>query len=348
MKAQTKQIIVLGVVVLAALGIYLGLRYVNSQPISMTSERVDLVNLTDLTQITFTGSDGVERTFVKDGEVWTFPENPDFPLDSEKIADLEQLLAGLYVTRTFEQPDILSAYGLDPVQNSITAVTSAGESTTILVGNEAEGGGNYAKVEGTDTVSIVSSALAKGMDTDLLGLAQIETLPELGEENLNTITLARGDGGALTLTKSTQTQEQEVEQETGETDEEGNPITETVTETVEVYRWALDDGTEIPEGNETLAGALDALASLEFTACTAWQPTDEQLAAAGLTSPSAILTVTCGDGEAVVRIGALNEAGDSYYAAPEGSDRIYLISASAVQAILAMDAESLTAEPAAE
>ena len=61
MKAQTKQIVILAVVVAAALGIYLGLRYWNSQPITTSQERVDLVNLTDLAEITFIGSDGVEH-----------------------------------------------------------------------------------------------------------------------------------------------------------------------------------------------------------------------------------------------------------------------------------------------
>lgn len=57
-----------------------------------------------------------------------------------------------------------------------------------------------------------------------------------------------------------------------------------------------------------------------------------------------VLTVTYGEGETLtLTIGALDGAGDSYYAQLSGDPAVYLLSADSVDALISLSAQELTA-----
>lgn len=348
MKVQTKQMIVLAAVLAAALAIYVGLRVWNDgkEENGAVEEASDpareLVGLTDLAQLTFTAENGETLSFSREGDIWRSDDEPDLPLVQQKLDDLAAQFCALTFQRALDEHDELSAYGLDPAVRTVTGTDAAGAACTILLGNEVNYEGiYYAMAAGGDIVYTVSGDLFSAISCDLMDLAQTEALPALSEENVKSISLTTSEG-ELVLNKLTEKKQEVQEQETGEVDENGDPVLEEITVTEEVYHWSLSDGTEIPDGNETLTGVLEELHGLNFSSVCAFRPTEEELEGFQLDTT---LTVECIDGtRLVLLLGAPDEAGTSCYARLDGSDLIHLMPVSGVDSLLAMNEDALTAQ----
>ena len=349
MKSQTKQLIALAAVLLAALAVYIGLRIWNGGKAereaaedSVQNPAQNLVELTDLTQLSFTAENGDTLSFTKEGDTWLSTDEPELSLAQQMLDEIETQFCTLTFQRALEEHDELSGYGLNPAVRTVTSTDAAGGSCTVLLGNEVNYEGvYYAMVEGRDTVYTVSGGLLSAISYDLMDLAEVETLPELSEETIKSISLTTPEG-ELALNKLTEKKREVQEQETGETDENGEAVTETVTELVEIYHWYLSNGAEIPDGNETLTGVLEELSALRFSSVCAFRPTEEELADFGLETT---LTVDCMDGtRLVLHLGAPDETGANCYARLDGSDLIHLMPVSSVDGLLAMTEETLTAQ----
>lgn len=349
MKSQTKQLIILAAVLVVALAVYGGLRIWNNIEEKKAAEVEDpmtLVELGELTQLTYTTDAGDTLTFTREEGTWISAQEPDLPLVQSDIDSMESALCSLEYQRAMEEHDELSGYGLDPAVYTVTGTDTGGNSCTILLGDQIDYEGiYYAMVEGLDTIYVVSDDLLDAVSYDLMDLAEMETLPEMTEETVGKITLATAES-ELILNKLTEKLQEVQEQETGETDENGVAITEEVIVTTETYHWSLLDSTEIPDDNETLAAVLDELSFLGFSSVCDFRPTEETLASYALETE---LTVLCADGtQMVLWLGAPDENGTYCYAKLDGSDLIYQVSVSGVDSLLAMTAESLTTEPASE
>lgn len=348
MKTQTKQLIALAAVLVVALAVYGGLRAWNNAKEAeetVADETLPLVELSDLTQLSYTTDSGETLTFTKDGKTWVSGEEPELPLVQAAISGMETALRGLEYQRVMEEHDELSGYGLDPAGRTVTGTDADGNTCTILLGDQIDYDGiYYAMVDGQDVVYVVSGDLLDAISYDLMDLAEVETLPEMTEETVKSISLMTSEG-ELILNKETEKKQEIQEQETGEADENGEAILEEVIVTTEIYHWFLADGTEIPDGNETLTAVLDELSSLSFSSVHAFRPTAEEVETLGLAHTAAVLSVECTDGTQMnLTLGAPDESGESCYASLDSSDRIYLMDVSGIDSLLAMTVETLTAE----
>ena len=93
----------------------------------------------------------------------------------------------------------------------------------------------------------MDGSITSSLDSELLDLMELPQLPDLDEKNITSAQLELSDGTVRQLTSAVETRETEVETETGETDENREPIYETTTETEEITLWSLD-GQPLPEG----------------------------------------------------------------------------------------------------
>ena len=139
-------------------------------------------------------------------------------------------------------------------------------------------------------------------------------------------------------------------QETGETDENREPIYETTTETEEITLWSLD-GQPLPEGAVGLEDWLYDLSTLYLDSCSAFKADQEELSACGMDGAS-LLTVSLTSGETfTLAIGGQTEDGSYVYAALEapapGCD-LFLISADKARTLSDLNYESLSADEEAE
>ena len=140
-------------------------------------------------------------------------------------------------------------------------------------------------------------------------------------------------GTTLTLTKT--------ETETAGTESGDSSSSESAEETEPA--WDVN-GTAIPSDNSAFTSLMAQLSSLAFDACYDYKGEADTLAACGLDTPVGVLTVTYGEGETLtLAIGALDGAGDSYYAQLSGDPAVYLLSADSVDSLISLSAQELTA-----
>lgn len=99
----------------------------------------------------------------------------------------------------------------------------------------------------------MDGSITSSLDSELLDLMELPQLPDLDEKNITSAQLELTDGTVRQLTSAVETRETEVETETGETDENREPIYETTTETEEITLWSLD-GAAAARGGRRAGG----------------------------------------------------------------------------------------------
>lgn len=327
MKSQTKQLLILLVVLIAVLAVYLGLRWCCNRP-ETDDEFLSkiLVHWDDLTELTYTDAGGDSLVFTKSENGWTSDDEPELALEQDMLGDIESAFSSLSYQRILDDPEELSVYGLDPAVRSVTGTNSEGESKTILLGNQVGYDDiYYAKEADSDSVYVISGDLFTATDYALLEFAVLDTFPDLSEANIKSITLTTLDT-TLQLNKLTE-RSQEVQEDTGET------------VIAENYRWSLANGTQISNDNATLIAVLEELSALSFNSAAVYRAPEYTYSSFAFDT---VLSVTCVDGtEMTLQIGTADSTDSLRFARLDYSDLIHWISASSIENVLTITSESL-------
>ena len=278
------------------------------------------------TSLTYTNSTAtLSFTQDEDGS-WIWADDPDFPLDDTTITYIIQILQSLKPQQTITDGDTLEAYGLDQPSATLTATDAeTGETLKLTFGKATTDGTSYYMLmnDAESPVYIVSDTLYDYLSTPIYDMCILPELPVLTEETLNSLTIQGTVETTLTAAHNESTS-------TDETDGEDGEETSSVT-------WTSGE-TDVTD-NETLQSLLDELGTLSFTKCADYKPSDEAVELCGFGAPTAVLTASyvtdSGTEETLtLTIGNKNVDGDSYYARMDDDTTIYLISASAVSALV--------------
>ena len=328
MTKQTKTLTVLAAALVVCGGAYAALRVWNDRQ-AQIDDTVYVTQLSDLTALSLTNGQG-ELSFTKAEDVWQYDGDDAFPADQEAVEDLAEQIGSLAAIRVIDDPEDLSAYGLDEptLQASVTA--GDGTAVTLLLGDVSDSY-CYAKRTDSDTVYTVSTDLPENLESlELLDLAAIPGFPDLGTDTISSLTWESG-GTTLTLTKT----------ENGDSSADASSSSESAEETEPA--WDVN-GTAIPSDNSAFTSLMAQISSLAFDACYDYKGEADTLAECGLDTPVGVLTVTYGEGETLtLTIGALDGTGDSYYAQLSDDQAVYLLSADSVGTLVSLSAQELTA-----
>lgn len=328
MTKQTKTLTVLAAALVVCGGAYAALRVWNDRQ-AQIDDTVYVTQLSDFTGLTLTNSAGT-LSFTKDDDAWQYDGDDAFPADQEAVENLAEQVGSLAAIRVINDPEDLSAYGLDEpaLQASVTA--GDGTAVTLLLGDVSDSY-CYTKRTDSDTVYTVSTDLPENLESlELLDLAAIPDFPDLGTDTISSLTWESG-GTTLTLTKT----------ENGDSSADASSSSESAEETEPA--WDVN-GTAIPSDNSAFTSLMAQISSLAFDACYDYKGEADTLAECGLDTPVGVLTVTYGEGETLtLTIGALDGTGDSYYAQLSGDPGVYLLSADSVDTIISLSAQELTA-----
>lgn len=335
MTKQTKTLTVLAAALVVCGGAYAALRVWNDRQ-AQIDDTVYVTQLSDLTGLSLTNGQG-ELSFTKAEDVWQYDGDDAFPADQEAVEDLAEQICSLAAIRVIDDPEDLSAYGLDEpaLQASVTA--GDGTAVTLLLGDVSDSY-CYAKRADSDTVYTVSTELPENLESlELLDLAAIPDFPDLGTDTISSLTWESG-GTTLTLTKA---EAETAGTESGDSSADASSSPESAEGTEPA--WDVN-GTAIPSDNSTFTSLMAQVSSLAFDACYDYKGEADTLAECGLDTPVGVLTVTYGEGETLtLTIGALDGTGDSYYAQLSGDPGVYLLSADSVDALISLSAQELTA-----
>ena len=335
MTKQTKTLAALAAALVVCGGAYAALRVWNDQQ-AQVDDTVYVTQLSDFTALSFTNAQG-ELSFTKVEDAWQYDGDASFPADQEAVEDLAEQVGSLAAIRVIDDPEDLSAYGLDEpaLQASVTA--GDGTAVTLLLGDVSDSY-CYAKRTDSDTVYTISTDLPENLESlELLDLAAIPDFPDLGTDTISSLTWESG-GTTLTLTKA--------EAETAGTESgDSSADASSSSESAEGTEPARDvNGTAIPSDNSTFTSLMAQVSSLAFDACYDYKGEADTLAECGLDTPVGVLTVTYGEDETLtLTIGALDGTGDSYYAQLSGDPGVYLLSADSVDTLISLSAQELTA-----
>ena len=335
MTKQTKTLAALAAALVVCGGAYAALRVWNDQQ-AQVDDTVYVTQLSDFTALSFTNAQG-ELSFTKAEDAWQYDGDASFPADQEAVEDLAEQVGSLAAIRVIDDPEDLSAYGLD--EPALQASVTAGDETavTLLLGDVSDSY-CYAKRTDSDTVYTVSTDLPENLESlELLDLAAIPGFPDLGTDTISSLTWESG-GTTLTLTK---TETETAGAESGDSSADASSSSESVEETEPA--WDVN-GTAIPSDNSTFTSLMAQISSLAFDACYDYKGEADTLAECGLDTPVGVLTVTYGEGETLtLTIGALDGTGDSYYAQLSDDQAVYLLSADSVGTLVSLSAQELTA-----
>lgn len=287
------------------------------------------------TSLTYTNSTAtLSFTQDEDGS-WIWADDPEFPLDDSTITYIIQILQSLKPQQTITDGDTLEAYGLDQPSATLTATDAeTGETLKLTFGKATTDGTSYYMLmnDAESPVYIVSDTLYNYLSTPIYDMCVLPELPVLTEETLNSLTIQGAVETALTAAHNESTS-------TDETDGEDGEETSSVT-------WTSGE-TDVTD-NETLQSLLDELSTLSFTKCADYKPSDEAVELCGFGSPTAVLTASYvtdsgTEGTLTLTLGTKNVDGDSYYARMDDDTTIYLLSASAVSALVTAASSGLGA-----
>ena len=332
MTKQTKTLAALAAALVVCGGAYAALRVWNDRQ-AQVDDTVYVTQLSDFTALSFTNAQG-ELSFTKAEDAWQYDGDASFPADQEAVEDLAEQVGSLAAIRVIDDPEDLSAYGLDEpaLQASVTA--GDGTAVTLLLGDVSDSY-CYAKRTDSDTVYTVSTDLPENLESlELLDLAAIPGFPDLGTDTISSLTWESG-GTTLTLPK---TEAETAGTESGDSSADASSSSEETEPAWDV------NGTAIPSDNSTFTSLMAQISSLAFDACYDYKGEADTLAECGLDTPVGVLTATYGEGETLtLTIGALDGTGDSYYAQLSDDQAVYLLSADSVDTIISLSAQELTA-----
>ena len=330
MTKQAKTLAALAAALAVCGGAYLGLRAWNAGQ-AAADDAVYLTQLSAPAALSLTNAQG-ELSFTKAEGSWQYDGDAAFPADQEELEDLAEQVGSLAAIRVIDDPEALSAYGLDQPALQAAVTGEDGASATLLLGNATDSY-CYAKLAEDDTVYTVSTDLADRLEElELLDLAAIPDFPALGTDTVSSLTWESG-GTALTLTKG--------EAETASTESGDSSSSEDGGATEPA--WDVN-GAAIPADNSTFTTLMAQLSSLAFDACYDYKGEADTLSACGLDTPVGVLTINYGEGETLtLTIGALDSTGDAYYAQLSGDPAVYLLSTGSVDPLISLSAQALTA-----
>lgn len=151
---------------------------------------------------------GNEFSFDKEGDTWTYAEDPEFPLNESKISTIESDVLALEPVRVLEGAEELSEYGLTEPTSWIQLTDDTGVSKKILIGNQTDSN-YYASIEGETSVYTIASGITDDLAEDLYDLIVLESFPYLSSDDIVSVEVEKPDGTGYVLEK----QEKEIPNE---------------------------------------------------------------------------------------------------------------------------------------
>ena len=301
MTKQTKTLTVLAAALVVCGGAYAALRVWNDRQ-AQIDDTVYVTQLSDLTALSLTNGQG-ELSFTKVEDAWQYDGDDAFPADQEAVEDLAEQIGSLAAIRVIDDPEDLSAYGLDEpaLQASVTA--GDGTAVTLLLGDVSDSY-CYAKRTDSDTVYTVSTDLPENLESlELLDLAAIPDFPDLGTDTISSSESAEETEPAWDVNGTA------IPSDNSAFTSLMAQISSLAFDACYDYKGEADTLAEC--GLDTPVGVLTVTYGEGET-----------------------LTLT---------IGALDGTGDSYYAQLSGDPAVYLLSADSVDTLVSLSAQELTA-----
>lgn len=306
------------------------------------------VDADEVTSLSWTGEDGTAVSLELVDGTWCDASDPDAALDQDLVASMVEAVAAVVVERTVDADSVTDEMGASDPQVQATLGLSDGTQVELAVGvSTADGSGNYVWVDDDGTAYIVDGTLAGVFAVTVADLYEMEEGPGAATSEVTSLTIEH-DGTTLVLRYYP----------------DGSDASYS-----DSYTWFSDDGSGEQAADTSAAQVLVNLVNnVSWTSCADATYDSSDSSDYGFDDPTLVVTLAYtvedegdedegaddedegesegeddededeGESEAVEQtfvlvVGAQAESGD-YYAQPQGSDRVYTLSASTVERLL--------------
>lgn len=278
------------------------------------------------------GSATLSFTLDENGS-WVWADDPTFPLDQTTVTAIVDLISSLTPQQTITDGDTLEAYGLDNPTATLTASGADGASLTLSLGKTTTDGQSYYMMMNEDqsTVYIIAGTLYDYLSTPIYDMCILPEIPDLAEENLDSITVTGTVTTALTAAR----------EETEASDGEETDGEETDSQAVTVT-WTDGEGTDVTE-NQQLTALLTELETFTLTKCADYRPSDEAVSLCGFDAPAAVAEIVSGSTTFTITVGGATLDGTGYYVRIDDDTTIYQATTASVDTLLEVAAGGLGA-----
>lgn len=274
--------------------------------------------------------EGEVLSFSNNGNGWVYTEDEDFPLDGEYIADMLSVLSDLTATKSIEQPEDITQYGLD--EPYCTVSVTAEDTVQLTFGDETSMGGERYLSTGDGNVYLVDESIADEFQYGLYDVVSKENIPSMDEMECFELSCDTQDMKLVFMENSGLAYSDE-------------------------YKWFSEtEGSYITLDTELTEDFITDITELSWEQCVNYKADSEALSGYGLGDPSAMVNVSYietvevetnekdEDGDPIydthvsskvfcLEIGGYYDS--SYcYARLAGSEMIYLINADILDSLL--------------
>lgn len=236
---------------------------------------VTTVEEDDIKKIVYTRNDS-EIALERKKDDWVSPTDTKCPVNNYTVDSMLSALKEVKASRKIEKEDVdEDAFGLKKPKCVITFTTKDGKETTYTLGAlNSVVDKYYFKMTGDDNVYLIDTTMYNSFDYDLLGLAELEEYPSIGNQDIADYSLTM-DGKTLYFVDSKDAAHKKNDSEIPEC----------------VWTYGTDKGNLKEQDSDTAGNMVQAILGLTNSGCVTYDKTEKDLEKYGLDHPKMTLTV---------------------------------------------------------
>lgn len=250
-----------------------------------TAKDTPLLTVEAPVKVAFGAGENVNE-FILDGEVWRYADNTSYPIKQTGITRIINTVPKVTAVRTIDANDSLSAFGLEPVEYTLTLTGADGKTETLYIGSSVGENECYAKLAGSDTIYTIAgnTNIVSFVASTLYAMLDPELPPSMGENAISEMTVEYGGKSASF--------KHDEEDGWRYLTENGEYVAE------EDYSAVGSDG-ESHTARKYLNDVGDAIPDFKSKSCRGYDPTEAELSEMGFDKPLTV-KVTKTDGTYMV------------------------------------------------
>lgn len=205
-KGKSVTLILLLLVLVALIGVYYWYSNRSIEPEDENeTETIKLVKIEDtskLTSLHYRTKD-TEMNLVKDGEVWKLENDPDRPVNQDKVSGLIGLISDITAKRLVtEKPDNLADFGLAEPTGYLQGTLSDGTTVTLEIGAMVPTkDGYYANVNKDGKVYLLATNYGSGFKYTITNITAVSEAPSITADSIYHIAIDNREGDDFEIRK---------------------------------------------------------------------------------------------------------------------------------------------------
>lgn len=363
---KKKKGLIIGIVILLLLlGAYFLLRYLNLDEDNTeeedTTETVFEIDAEDISNIQIVSGENT-FDFSHGDDTWSYVQDANFPLSESSILDKVSSLTSISSSRTIENPEKLSDYGLEDPEVTATVTDTEGETTKLSLGttNDAVSGCYMSLNDDTSKIYLVDTSLKTNLQFDLSDIAVKEDIPSITGSTITSVTIQKPEGTARLYQDSTSETGWTFADTDGSTVPADSSLVSTYTSNFSALAWTdyvtydlsnletygLDNPTVITVDYQVEEEAEDSSSEDTETSDDSTEESTENTSEDSEdTEEDSTVTV---DKQMVMLLGDQTEDGNYYYGKLQDDTCIYTIGLSSIQSITDIQKEDFLSTKVAD